>query len=271
MEMTPFFFGLYKFVKYGAYPLTWIVGLYAIALILAWLPPSPRRLRWLRVSATAGFLLLLLISSPIVSGTLTGTLEGWHTPLLPDVGEKLDAIVVLGGGIMDKGTLRPTIELSAESRLRTLCGADLYQQGYAPKLLVTGGDTRIFGSGPREAVAMKAWAIRLGVPAEAIVTEDRSRTTYENAVLSKEILGDRTSILLVTSANHVPRATALFMKQGFRVTPSPCGYQAKNRPPDNWNTVDIFDILPNTRAIGETTVVVEEATGVAAYWLAGKL
>lgn len=271
MEMTPLFFGLYKFVKYGVYPLTWIVSLFAIALILIWLPPSPRRLRWLRVSATTGFLLLFLISSPVVSGTLMGTLEGWHTPLQTDVGETLDAIVVLGSGIRDKGTLRPTVDLSDDSRHQTICGADLYRQGHAPKLVITGGDTSIFGSGPREATAMKDWAMRLGVPSQAIVTEDRSRTTYENAARSKQLLGDRTSILLVTSANHIPRATALFKKQGFRVTPYPCGYQARNHPSDNWSNVDIFDMLPDVQAIKETTVVIEEAAGIAAYWLAGKL
>jgi uncharacterized SAM-binding protein YcdF (DUF218 family) len=271
MEMTPLFFGLYKFVKYGVYPLTWIVILLAAALLLAWLPPSPRRQRWLRLSATTGFLLLLLISSPIVSGTLTGTLEGWHPPAPITLEGKLDAIVVLGGGIRDKGTLRPAIDLSDESRRRTICGADLYQEGRAPTLLVTGGDASIFRSGPREAAAMKDWAIRLGVPSGAIVTEDRSRTTYENAVLSKQLLGERTSILLVTSANHIPRATALFTKQGFRVTPYPCGFHARNHPSDDWSELNAFDFLPSTWAIERTTVVVEEVAGMAAYWLAGKL
>jgi uncharacterized SAM-binding protein YcdF (DUF218 family) len=200
-----------------------------------------------------------------------GILESWHSPLPTDGGEKLDAIVVLGGGIMGQGTLRPTTELSADSRHRMICGADLYRQGRAPTLLITGGDTSIFGSGPREAAAMKEWAIRLGVPTEAVLTEDRSRTTYENAVLSKRVLGNRLSILLVTSANHIPRATALFAKQGFRVTPYPCGYQARNRPSDNWNNTNLFDMLPDVAAMKETTVVVEEATGAAVYWLAGKL
>ena len=271
MEMTPFFFGLYKFVKYGVYPLTWIACLFAVTLILIWLPPSPRRLRWIRCTATTGLLLLFLISSPLVSETLTSTLEGWHPPMPTIVGEKLDAIIVLGGGIRDKGTLRPTVDLSDESRYRTLCGADLYRQGLASTLVLSGGDTSIFGPGPQEAPAMKEWAIRLGVPAGAIVTEDRSRTTYENAVLSKRLLGERTSIMLVTSANHIPRATALFMKQGFRVTPSPCGYHAKNRPSEIWHDVDIFDVLPNTWAIQRTSVAVEEAAGIVAYWLAGKL
>lgn len=103
------------------------------------------------------------------------------------------------------------------------------------------------------------------------MTENRSRTTFENAVLSRQILGDGTYILRVTSANHIPHATALFMKQGFRVTPYPCGFHSKYHPSDDWNNVDIFDILPNMRANAETTVVVEEATGVVAYWLAGKL
>jgi uncharacterized SAM-binding protein YcdF (DUF218 family) len=271
MDMTPFFFGLYKFVKYGVYPLTWIVILLATTVLLAWLPPSPRLLRWLRISATAGFLLLVLISSPIISHTLTGILESWQPTAPPAVGEKLDAIVVLGGGILEKGTLRPTIELTDESRRRTACGADLYREGRAPTLVVSGGSAAIWGSGPRESAAMKEWALRLGVPAEAIMMEDRSRTTYENALLSKQVLGDRTAILLVTSANHLPRATALFLKQGFRVTPYACGYHAKNRPSDNWSDLDIFDFLPNTLAIERTTVVVEEAVGTATYWLAGKL
>ena len=271
MEMTPFFFGLYKFVKYGIYPLSWIVVLLGAAIILVWLPSSPRRLRWLRLSATTGFLLLCLVSSPLVSGTLMGILEGWYSPMTASATEKFDAIVVLAGGIRDKGTLRPTIELSDESRHRTLCGADLYRQGRAPTLLVTGGDASLFGAGPREATGMRDWAIRLGVPEGALVTEDRSRTTYENAVRSKQILGERRSILLVTSAYHIPRATALFTKQGFRVTPYPCGFLVKHRPLDDWNNLSLFDMLPNNRQLEQTSIVLEEAAGIVAYWLAGKL
>jgi hypothetical protein len=35
MELTPFFFGLYKFVKYGLYPLTWVVVLLSASMLLA--------------------------------------------------------------------------------------------------------------------------------------------------------------------------------------------------------------------------------------------
>ena len=38
MDLTPFFFGLAKFVKYGLYPLTWLVLLLSAATVL---PPPP--------------------------------------------------------------------------------------------------------------------------------------------------------------------------------------------------------------------------------------
>src|SRR5215831_3902418 len=58
------------------------------------------------------------------------------------------------------------------------------------------------------------WAERLGIPDRAIVTEENSRTTFENASETKRLLGPA-SILLVSSASHLPRAVMLFGKQAF--------------------------------------------------------
>ena len=271
MELTPFFFGLYKLVKYGVYPLTWVVILAAATMLLTWLPPSSARQRWAKFMATATCLLLLVITTPVVATPLVSLLEGWVPSQPARADSPLQAIVVLGGGIGDKGTLRPSIELSPESRLRTLCGAELYRQGAAPTLLITGGDASLFGSGPTEAAAMKEWAVRLGVPPEAILTDERARTTYENAIETKQLLGEDASILLVTSADHLLRATALFEKQGFRVTPSACGFHAKDRVPDIWNHLTIFDLLPTSWALQRTTEAVGETAGMLVYRLAGKL
>ena len=271
MELTPFFFGIYKLVKYGVYPLTWVVGCAGLTAILAWLPATPARQRWLRLAATITCLLLLLVTTPIVANPLVSLLEGWPPAQPAHPESPLQAIVVLGGGIADKGTLRPSIELSPESRLRALCGADLYRQGVAPTVLITGGDVSLFGSGPTEAAAMKDWAIRLGVPAAAILTDDRARTTYENALGAKRLLGEQASILLVSSAGHLWRATALFEKQGFRVTPSACGFHARHRLTDVWEDLTMFDFLPTSWALQRTTEVAGEAAGMVVYRLAGKL
>jgi uncharacterized SAM-binding protein YcdF (DUF218 family) len=183
---------------------------------------------------------------------------------------RLDAIVVLGGGVLEAGTLRPIADLTSLSRNRTTCGVDLYQQGYADKLVLTGGNGHAFKDARKDAPEMKRWAERLGVSDHAIVIEEQSRTTYENATETKRLIGSA-SILLVSSASHLPRAVALFAKQGFRVTPVPCDFLIQNRPEDTFRQLDPFDVLPNDRAIEQTTGAVTEWAGTAIYRLTGKL
>lgn len=270
MELTPFFFGLYKFVKYGLYPLTWIVLLLGVATILALLPFSSTRLRWIRQLLMSSLFLLIALSSPLIATPLIGSLESWHhTPQLTPT-DRFDAIVVLGGGIEAKGSLRPTTEPSSLSRNRTTCGVDLYQQGYAPTLVFTGGDARIFGTGPQEAIEMKRWAVRLGVPESATQIDTEARNTYENATGTKRLIGPA-SILLVSSASHLPRAVPVFTKQGFRVTPAPCDYATKNLPRESWDDIDPFDFLPSDTALRQTREFVSEIAGMAVYWLTGKM
>ena len=152
MELTPFFIGLYKFVKHGLYPLTWVVLLLSAAAILALLPFSPKRLRWVCLLVMSSLLLLVTLSSQLVATPLIGSLEAWYKPPQLTPSDRFDAIVVLGGGIDEKGSLRPATEPSPYSRIRTTCGVDLYQRGYAPTLVLTGEDTRVFGTGPQVAV-----------------------------------------------------------------------------------------------------------------------
>ena len=270
MELTPFFFGLYKFVKYGLYPLTWVVVLLSAATVLALFPFSPTRLRWVRLLVTSSLLLLVVLSSPLIANPLIGALESWyHSPQLTP-SDRFDAIVVLGGGINEKGSLRPTVEPSSYSRNRTTCGVDLYQQGYAPTLVLTGGDGRIFGTGTQEAVEMKRWAMRLGVPESATKVDTEARNTYENATGTKRLLGPA-SILLVSSASHLPRAVPVFIKQGFRVMPAPCDYFARNLPRESWDDIDLFDFLPNDTSLQHSREAVTEVAGMVIYWLTGKL
>ena len=270
MELTPFFFGLYKFVKYGLYPLTWVVLLLGMATVLALFPFSPRRLRWVRQLLLSSLFLLVALSSPLIATPLIGLLESRYSPPQLTSSDRFDASVVLGGGVEEKGSLRPTTEPSSYSRNRTTCGVDLYQQGYASTLVLTGGDARIFGTGPKEAVEMKRWAVRLGVPESATMIDTEARNTYENATGTKRLLGPA-SILLVSSAIHLPRAVPVFTKQGFRVTPAPCDYVSRDLPRESWDDIDLFDFLPNENALQHTREAVAEVAGMVIYWLAGKL
>ena len=269
MDMSPFFFGLYKLAKFAVYPFTWLCVLLGLLTLLLIFPPSPRRLRWIRVLATSAFLLTLFLGNPIVADTLAGLLEQQAPPFDRSFVKRFDAIVVLGSGVVSKGTLRPSNELTDLSMRRTICGVDVFAQGFAPRLILSGGDATIIGSGPKEATEMKRLAQRLGVPDEAILIEDQSRTTYENATATKRLIGSA-PILLVTSASHIPRALGLFRKQGLDATPFPCGYSVKNRPGDVWDD-NPLDLLPQAGAFSKSTSAIAELVGIFVYWVTGRL
>ena len=84
-------------------------------------------------------------------------------------------------------------------------------------ILLSGGSGYMFGQEPSEAIEIEQYLIRMGVPKNCILTEHQSRNTYENAVYSKKLIEQTfesaPSILLITSAFHMPRTKACFEKQ----------------------------------------------------------
>jgi uncharacterized SAM-binding protein YcdF (DUF218 family) len=86
---------------------------------------------------------------------------------------------------------------------RTQMGIDLYHMGYAPYLLFTSSDS-----------SMEAAALGQGVPARAIILEERADSTYENALYSKTLMeqdGLR-SALVVSSDYHMLRSRLTFLR-----------------------------------------------------------
>ena len=126
-----------------------------------------------------------------------------------------DLILVLGGG-MDKGRY-----LTLVSSYRLVKGAQLYFEGRANKILVSGG---IPGKvNVPEAAVMAQEARRLKIPAEDILLEKKSRNTHEQAVEVKKISDSlkMKSILLVTSFSHMKRSLMAFENLGFKIYPAP--------------------------------------------------
>ena len=89
------------------------------------------------------------------------------------------------------------------------------------------GDLLVVASGGRlwrgvaEADGLARELARLGVPDAAIVRERLSLSTRDNARYTAEVLRKRRieSVLLVTCAWHLPRARALFEREGLAVEP----------------------------------------------------
>jgi len=132
-----------------------------------------------------------------------------------DHAQDADVIIVLGAGLRYDG------EAGAALTRRTRYAADLWRQGYAPMLICTGGVA--IGRVRSEADACREVLIEEGVPDEAIVLEERSRSTEENAIYTHPIMNENgwTSAVLVTDGFHLLRAQWIFNLEGITVYPSP--------------------------------------------------
>ena len=104
------------------------------------------------------------------------------------------------------------VVLSGEAVPRVAKGVELYRQGYAGIIIMSGGGR--LTSSLTDADLMRKEAVDLGVPPEAVVLERESLSTYENAVNVKEIILRQNikSFLLVTSNYHTRRSSQIFSR-----------------------------------------------------------
>ncbi|EDX86285.1 conserved hypothetical protein [Synechococcus sp. PCC 7335] len=260
-------FFLSKLLPLFVYP----VGLSSLLMMLGlvWLWRHPRRAS----GAIALALFILFFSSnPIVSNKLLSSLEWRYFP--PDPVPTADAIVVLGGATVPAIAPRPWVEVS-EAGDRILYAARLYNQGRAPKLILSGGRVQWRGgSDESEADDMKAFAMAMNVPEADIILEETSLNTRQNAVNVKKILAAQSidSVLLVTSAVHMPRSVAIFQKLDIDVIPAPTDYLVTT-PSDESGEITIegriLSLLPRAEATGRFTRAMKEYVGFVIYRLRG--
>lgn len=120
-----------------------------------------------------------------------------------------DAIIVLGAAAYDA---KPSPVF--EERIRH--GLDLYQQGYAPKLIFTGG---FGGAGARfsESQVARRYALKQKIPSKDILIESRSRTTRQNLVEAKQVMlkHDMHKVIVVSDPLHMARALRLSKELGI--------------------------------------------------------
>ena len=131
---------------------------------------------------------------------------------------RVDAIVVLGAAQYDG---RPSAIYQA--RLEHAVG--LYGDGVAPLVVFTGGKEE--GDRFTEGGSGARWALAQGVPASAVLAEEKSRTTYQNLAGAKRALerrdpdGGRRRIVIVSDPFHMFRAIKQAADLGMDAYPSP--------------------------------------------------
>ena len=261
-------------MKYGIW-LASPLGLWALLNVLAILGVfgrmRRRRLVWVLANVQ-----LALFSLPWVADQLMGRLEQDAVVLarLSALPARVDAIVVLGGGLTPayRGfSEHPDLNDSAD---RMWMAARLYKSGVAPHVVVSGGGFFDDPNTSSEAEGMRQVLLDLGVPDGAIVMEARSRTTLENAnevltVLQRlpavQAAPNRVQqVVLVTSAFHMARATALFRNAGLTVFSAPTDFRVTPEKKPFWQC------LPKPEALDRSTLSIKEYLGrlqlVVARW-----
>lgn len=157
---------------------------------------------------------LLILSILLIIGKYAGRFL-----VTGDLPQKSDVIVILAG---DKG-------------FRTERGIELYEAGYAPYIIVSGGPLYM---NTTYADLMKNHIIEHGIPADVVIKESRSDSTYQNALYSKEIMKKKgfKSAIIVSSSYHMRRVKMVF-DRAFKNTGIKLVYCYARDPlfnPDRW-------------------------------------
>jgi uncharacterized SAM-binding protein YcdF (DUF218 family) len=243
-------------------PMALLHGAIALAIVHLWWksPECRRRLFWVAVP----FFLLTLLSTDPARYLAMGSLE-WPYPPSDEIPQDARAIVVLAGWVRSPDPVYTRPELGPDTLYRCLHAATLHRKAKDRLILVSGGPDP--NGGPPFAQVMRDFLVDQGVERSNLIVEDRSQNTYENAVASCRILGERSirRIVLVTTATHMARACACFKRQGIEVVPSPCNYRATHY------YLGWTDFIPDVQSATQMSEAWHEWLGLLAYWGQGRL
>ena len=245
------FFILSKIIDFFLQPLCWIFILLGVAYFSKY---------------TKRFIL-------IISGALLLFSNGWfvnqcylaYESSQVKLTQNYQWCIILGGGMMRAGDGYRTGE-TADRFIQPLL---LYKKGIVKKMLITGGNVNIKGlkiDETQESKKVEEVLIAMGVKPEDLVLEESARNTHENAVYTKQMLKPYLNerMVLVTSAMHMPRAKACYLKEGFLIDVYPADIKKKDTPS---GILDL--VIPQERNLSKFAELIREMAGYVIYSLVG--
>lgn len=235
-------------------PENWIIAL----LLIIFFTKSPIVKKRLTVSV---IVLILLFGNEVIYTKLA---LAWQAePVTIPEGTSYNAGILLGGlSSFDKH--RKGFLNGASDRFVETC--ILYHTGKIKKVVISGG--ALYKDEPREGDFLYKKLLEEGIPPGDIILENKSRTTFENAVFTHKIL-DSVKLpppyVLITSALHIPRAKRVFEKAGLNVVPYPSHYIVLDKK------FNVFDyIIPKMSTIDGWSGLMKEFVGIIGYTIFNK-
>jgi uncharacterized SAM-binding protein YcdF (DUF218 family) len=254
------FFILSKIFAFCIKPIVWILASFILSCFLK----NEKRKRSFFL---VGLILLLILTHRAIFQAVVH----WWEPApvsIKSLHKKYDYIILLGGySDFQTAMGKSEFQLGLKGGNRLITALHLYKKGIGKKIILTGGSGKLFGDRFGEAEYVAPYLKTLGLPDSAIIIENKSRNTRENAVFTKQMvdsLQKNASCLLVTSALHMPRSKACFDRVGLSTTIYPTDYYTEKS--DNYFKL-FFE--PSSTQLYAWEAILHEWIGVITYKLKG--
>ncbi|MCD4756920.1 MAG: YdcF family protein [Arcobacteraceae bacterium] len=166
-------------------------------------------------------------------------------------------------------TYKKLEEIPKDVKYILLVGGDMENRAWEVlKLYYKIPNAKIITSGYKsgyaipEAVRTANILYQIQIPKEDIIIHSNPKDTKEEAIEIKQLLGEK-PFILVTAAHHMPRAMALFQKEGLHPIAAPANY-------NSYSNIDIFSI-PNGGNLQKTEIAWHEYLGILWGKLRGQI
>ena len=156
---------------------------------------------------------------------------------------EVDCILVLGCGVWDDGTPSHMLED------RLVRAVELYEQGTAPKLLMSGDHGR---EDYDEVNAMKTYAVDAGIPSMDIFMDHAGFSTYESMYRARDVFQAET-VVIVSQGYHLYRAIYIARALGLDAY----GVAADYRAYAGETSRQLREALARVKDVGTTLLRVE--------------
>lgn len=187
----------------------------------------------------------------------------------PTVEGYLNGMIVLGGTFKTESAMARQDRLAVNDNIERVLDAIILHDKHPESLIVfSGGNGVLGGKGGAETEYIQRFMNDIAPQDDGyILYEDQSRNTYENVVMSKDMVypQDNEQWLLVTSAYHMPRAIEVFRSVGWDVIPYPSDYRT------NLDYKFMPDITQIQRNFAMLDLALHEVVGRFLYRLTGKI
>ncbi len=195
-------FILSKILLFLIKPILWVF----VLLIFAIASKNPKkRKRYLIVTLIFSF---FFTNAFIVGKVMNDYQAGYPKPQKYDVG------IVLGGfSGLNKRNNEIAFNWAGDRLFQAIA---LYKKGQIKQILLSGGSANLINQKIKEADLAIQYLKLIGIPDSAILIENQSRNTIENARNSLALIAKNNpeaKILVITSAWHIPRAKLIFDRQ----------------------------------------------------------